>query len=583
VLLIACANVSTLLLVRALARQPEMTLRLALGAGRWRLIRQLLVEGLLLSTIATAAGFVLAYWSRDALVAVTPIRSGVPLRLPAEFDWRVLALSGAVGVLSTLLFALVPALLASRVDLAASLRSQSVSVVSARGRAWLRWGLVLVQVSVSFVLLVGAGLLVKSLTRVRDANPGFSTDHVLLTSLDLFSSGYDATRAKNFQDALMDRVEAIGGVESAAFSRMVPFSFRTYSSAPIAVDGYETLPDQQPTASYNEIGPGYLKTMGIPLASGRDFTTADTEASEPVAIVDETMARTYWRGADPIDKRLVVKGHAMRVVGVAKNTKYRNLLETPAPFFYVPLRQNFTALTVLLMRTAQSSTSIAPVLAREIHALDAHVAPGEIITMREQVRRTTSAQHIAVTMLSVFGLVALGLAAIGLYGVMSSTVSQSRQEFAVRMALGAGAPDLLRLVLWRGLLLTGSGIVVGLVAALTLTRLMGYLLYEVSPRDPVTLGSALLITAIFGMAACFLPAWRATQIDPLRTLRSRPEALWVPGRVLLRPVRRDRSAERTKRLRQCTAGCRGGCWPDRSTPGRRRQRCPGPCTDAIVE
>ncbi len=520
VLVIACANVSTLLLVRALARQPEMTLRLALGAGRWRLVRQLLVEGLLLSTLATAAGCMLAYWSRGTLAALAPPRGGVPLRLPAAFDWRVLGLGGAVGVLSTLLFALVPALLSSRVDLAGALRSQAAAVVSAGGRAWLRSGLVCVQVSLSFVLLVGAGLLVRSLERVRDASPGFSTDHVLVTSLDLFSAGYDASRAKTLQDALIERARAIGGVESAAFARLVPFSYRGYSSGSIAVDGYDAPADQPPAVSYNEIGPRYLATMGIPLVSGREFTMLDDESSEPVAIVDETMASSYWRGADPIDTRLQVNGRWLRVVGVAKAAKYRNLLETTAPFFYVPLRQNFTSQTGLLIRTAQSPTSLAAVLAREIHALDRNVAPGEILTMREQVRRTTAAQRIAVTMLSVFGVVALALAGIGVYGVMSSTVSQSRQELAVRMALGAGAPDLLRLVLARGLALTVAGIAAGAVAALAATRLMGYLLYNVSPHDPMTFGAALVITAICGTAACVLPAWRATRIDPLRALRS---------------------------------------------------------------
>jgi predicted permease len=520
VLLIACANVSTLLLVRALARQPEMTLRLAIGAGRWRLVRQLLVEGFLLSIAATAAGFVLAYWGRDLLAALVPPRGGVPLRLPAEFDWRVLALSGGIGVLTTLLFALVPALLASRVDLAGALRAQSASVVSARGRLWVRSGLVLLQVSLSFVLLVGAGLLVRSLTHVSDANPGFSTGSVVMSTLDLFSAGYDAPRAKNLHDELMGRVQSIGGVESVALSRMVPFSYRTFSSGPIAVDGYQPPPDQQPNASYNEVTPGYFKTLGIPLVAGRDFTRADDETSEPVAIVDETMAAQYWGGADPIDKRLQLKGRWMRVVGIAKNAKYRNLLETPQPFFYVPLRQNFTSQAVLLIRTTESPASIAPTLAREVHALDGSLAPGEIITMREQVRRTTAAQRIAVTMLSMFGAVALALAAIGLYGVMSSTVSQSRRELAVRMALGAGESDVLRLVLSRGLVLTASGMAIGAVVALGVTRLMGYLLYQVSPRDPLTFGSAFVVTAVCGIGASFLPAWRATRIDPLRSLRT---------------------------------------------------------------
>jgi predicted permease len=410
--------------------------------------------------------------------------------------------------------------MSSRVDLAGALREQSLSVVSARGRLWMRSGLVLLQVSLSFVLLVGAGLLVRSLTHVRDANPGFSTDHVLLSGLDLFSAGYSGTRAQNFQDGLIERVQAIGGVESVAMSRIVPFSYRTYSSGPIAVDGYQPPPDQQPIASYNEVTPDYFKTMGIPLVAGREFTRADDQKSEPVAIVDETMAAHYWSGADPIDRRLQVKGRWMRVVGIAKNAKYRNLLETPVPFFYVPLRQNFTSQAVLLIRTAQSPASLAPTLAREVHALDGSLSPGEILTMREQVRRTTASQRIAVTMLSMFGGVALALAAIGLYGVMSSTVSQSRREIAVRMAIGAAESDVLRLVMSRGLLLTATGMAIGAAVALGVTRLMGYLLYQVSPRDPLTFGSALLVTAVCGIAASFLPAWRATRIDPLRVLRT---------------------------------------------------------------
>jgi predicted permease len=343
---------------------------------------------------------------------------------------------------------------------------------------------------------------------------------VLATAVDLFSAGYDATRAKNFQDALIERVQGIGGVESVALSRLTPFTYRNYSSGPIAVDGYVPPPDQQPTASYNQVSPDYFKTMGIPIAAGRAFARTDDETSQPVAIVDETMAAKYWPGADPIDKRLQVNGRWMRIVGVAKNAKYRNLLETPAPFFYVPLRQNFSTVAAILIRTAQSPASLAPGLAREIHALDPTVSPSEIITMREQVRRTTASQRIAVTMLSLFGGVALALAAIGLYGVMASTVSQSRRELAVRMALGAGSQDLLRLVLSRGLMLTACGIAVGAAAALSVTRLMGYLLYQVSPRDPVTFGSALVIIGLTGALACLLPAWRATRIDPLRVLRS---------------------------------------------------------------
>ena len=519
VLLIACANVGNLLLVRAFARQQEMTIRLSVGAGRGRLVKQLMTEGLILSAIAAAGGLLVANWLRDALALLTPPRGGVVLRLPGELDWRVLAVSAGVCLGSTVLFGLVPAMLTSNIDLAGALRSESGGVIGGRSRASVRSTLVLVQVSLSFVLLVGAGLLIQSLQAVRNASPGFSTDGVLTTGVDLFTAGYDPQRAKNFQDELIDRLQALGGVESAALSRMTPFSYRNYSTAPIAVDGYDAPPDQQPAADYNEIGPGFLATMGIPLVSGREFTRADNERAPLVAVVDETMAAQFWRGVDPVGRRVQVKGRWMQIVGLARNARYRNLLETPKPFFYVALRQNFSATTALQLRTAQRPAALAPALVREIHALDANVAPSELITMREQVDRTTAAQRISVTILVVFGALALVLAAIGLYGVMASTVSQSSRELALRMALGAGASDLLGLVLSQGLALTAGGVVVGLVAALQVTRLLGYLLYKVSPRDPLAFGSAFVVIAVASLVACFVPAWRAVRTDPLRALR----------------------------------------------------------------
>jgi macrolide transport system ATP-binding/permease protein len=519
VLLIACANVGNLLLVRAFGRQQEMTIRVAVGAGRGRLVKQLLTEGLILSVIAAAGGLVVATWLRNALALLVPPRGGVVLRLPGELDWRVLALSAGVCLASTLLFGLVPAILTSNIDVAGALRSESGGVVGGRGRSWVRSGLVLVQMSLSFVLLVGAGLLIQSVQEIRNASPGFSTQGVLTTSVDLFTAGYDPQRAKIFQDELIDRVQALGGVESAALSRMTPFSYRTYSTAPIAVDGYDVPPDQQLTADYNEVGPGFFATVGIPLLSGREFTRADDEAAPLVAVVDETMAARYWRGQDPVGRRVQVKGRWMQVVGVARVAKYRNLLETPKPFFYVAQRQNFSATAALHIRTPQSPAAMRPLLVREIHALDGNVAPGELITMREQVDRTTASQRIAVTILGVFGGLALVLAAVGLYGVMASTVSQSSRELALRLALGAGASDLLKLVMSHGLALTAAGVALGAVAALQLTRLLGYLLYKVSPRDPAVFGAAFVVLAIASLAACFVPAWRATRTDPLGALR----------------------------------------------------------------
>jgi len=519
VLLIACANVGNLLLVRSFARRHEMTVRLAIGAGRSRLLRQLFTEGLILSAFGAAGGLLVAHWCRHALVLLFPARGGVTMHLPGEIDWRVLALSAGICVLATLLVGLVPAMQTGKLDLASSLKADSASVVGGRGRAWVRSGLVVMQVSLSFVLLVGAGLLMHSLQKIRNSSPGFSTHEVLDTGVSLVAAGYDAQRAQNFQDELLARVKALPGVESAAYGRMTPLSYGSYSSTLISVDGYQPPPEEQPTVEYNEVGPDYFATMGIPLMSGREFTRADDEKAALVAVVNETMASRYWRGGNPIGERVQVKGRWMQVVGIAKDSKYESVRETPKPFFYVPLRQNFSRGVGLYIRTPLNSQTMAAALAREVHALDPNLALYEVITLQEQLDRSTSAQLVALTLVSVLSALALLLAAIGLYGVMSYAVSQSTRELGLRMALGAGASHLWRLVLARGLALTACGVLLGAVAALGLTRLMQSLLYNVSSRDPLAFGAALAVMTMGSLAACFLPAWRATRTDPARALR----------------------------------------------------------------
>jgi len=519
VLLIVCANVSNLLLVKAFGRRHEITVRLALGAGRGRLLKQLLTEGLILTAFAAAGGLLAANWCRNLFVLLLPARGGVAMKLPGDLDWRVLALSAGICLVSTLLFGLFPAIATSNIDLASSLKAEAGGVVGGRRRGLVRSSLVVVQVALSFVLLVGAGLLFQSLRAVQNTDPGFSTHGVLTSSIDFVAAGYSAQRARNFEDELIDRLQAVAGVSSAAFTRVAPFSYRSYSSAPIAVDGYVTAPDEQPTVDYNEVGPAYFATMGIPIVSGREFRRADNETAPPVAVVNEAMAVQYWRGQDPAGRRLQVKGGWLRVVGVAKMSKYRNLMEAARPFFYVPIRQSVSG-SILQIRTPLGPETMAKALVREIHALDPSLAPGEIITMQENVDRTTAVQRVAVAMLGVFGGLALVLAAIGLYGVMSYTVSQSKRELGLRMALGAGASDLLRLVMSHGMALTAGGLVVGAAAALGLTRLLGTLLYKVSPRDPLAFAVALVVMTMAGLAACFLPAWRATRTDPVRALRN---------------------------------------------------------------
>src|SRR5467141_153298 len=520
VLLIACANVSNLLLARSLLRRHEMTMRLALGAGRRRLIKQLFTEGLLLSLIAALGGIAVAYWSRNALVlAFPPSVPGITIDYPGQLDWRVLLLSITICVGSTMLFALMPAILSSHVDLSGALKSDGGGVVSGSSRSRLRSTLVLVQVSLSFVLLAGPGLLLQSLQRMQNASPGFSTNNVIMSVVDLFSAGYKLDRAKIFHTQLLDRVRALPGVESAALTRVTPFSYNPPSSAPIEIDGYQSAPDEQPNADYLQVSEDYFATLGIPLVVGREFTKNDDENSPRVAIVNETMAGKYWPGKDPIGQRLKVKDNWMEIVGVAKAVKIETKLEPPRSFFYVPVRQNFFVGNALLIRTRETPGAITNALAREVHALDPTLAPYAADRLQEQVDGRGYTQRLAATLLALFGGMALFLAAIGLYGVMSYSVSQSTRELGVRMALGATVRDLLRLVISRGLRLTIVGVAIGLAAALMLTRLMGNLLYKVSPRDPIAFGAALIILIAVALIACFLPARRATRIDPVRALR----------------------------------------------------------------
>jgi predicted permease len=450
-----------------------------------------------------------------------PPTGGVAVNLPGEIDGRVLALSIGITLLSTLLFSLIPAIQNSNIDLASALKSESGAVFGSRGKSRLRSGLVLLQMALSFVLLVGSVLLIESVHKIRTADPGFSTQNVLTSTVNLISAGYDEQRAKTFREGLVDRLQAIAGVESAAYSRIRPFTYSPYPSARIAVDGYQPRSNEVPSVEYNQVDPRYLETMGIALLSGRDFTRADDENSLPVAVVNEKMVEQYWRGQDPVGKRLQVDGRWLRVIGVAKLSKYGALGEAPRPFFYTPMRQGLGNRSgIINIRTSLDAGLMAAALARVVHELDANLAPTEVITMREQVNRySLRSQQIAVTLLGIFGGLAVLLAAIGLYGVMSHTVNQSTRELGLRIALGASARDLLQLVFTQGFFLTAAGVVIGSAAALLLTRLIGALLYQINPRDPIAFASAFAVLTITSISAVLLPARRATKTDPASVLR----------------------------------------------------------------
>jgi macrolide transport system ATP-binding/permease protein len=519
VLLIACANVSNLLLARSLLRRHEMTMRLALGAGRRRLIKQLFTESLLLSLIAVIGGIAVAYWCRNALVLAFPSpAAGVVTDFPGQIDWRVLAVSVAICIGATMLFAVMPAIHASHVDLSGALKSEGGGVVGGSSRSRLRSGLVLVQVSLSFILLAGTGLLLQSLQQMQNTSPGFNTD-VIVSGVDLFSAGYNLERARAFDTQLLDRVRELPGVESATLARLRPFSYGVPSEAALQIDGYQPAPDEQLSLSYLEVGEGYFKTLGIPIVAGREFQRTDDENALPAAIINETMAAKYWPRKDPVGQRLKIKDRWAQVVGVARNVKYEDKLELPRSFFYVPVRQNFTVSNSILIRTRETPGAIRSALAPVVKALDPTLAPIAPARVQEQVDRKGYTQRLAATLIAIFGAIALFLAAIGLYAVMSYSVSQSTRELGLRMALGAGAGDLLRLVVFRGLQLTMLGIVFGAIGALLLTNRLSNLLYKVSPHDPLAFAAAFFVLAIVAFFACFVPAARATRIDPVQALR----------------------------------------------------------------
>jgi predicted permease len=520
-LLIVCANVSNLLLVRSFARRREIIVRLAVGAGRRRLLKQLFTEGLILSTFAAIGGILVAYSCRNLVALLLPPTGGVAVNLPGNIDVRVLALSIGITLLSTLLFSLIPAIQNSHIDLASALKSESGAVFGSRGKSRLRSALLLLQMAFSFVLLVGSVLLIESVHKIRTADPGFSTQNVLTSTVNLVTAGYDEQRAKSFREALVDRVQAIAGVESAAYSRIRPFTYSPYPSARIAVDGYQPRSDELPSVEYNQVDPRYLETMGIALLSGRDFTRADNEKSLPVVIVNEKMVDQYWRGQDPVGKRLQVEGRSLRVIGVAKLSKYGELGEAPRPFFYIPMRQGLAIRSgIINIRTSLDAGLMAAALARVVHELDANLAPTEVITMREQVNRySLRSQQIAVSLLGIFGTLALLLAAIGFYGVMSHTVNQSTRELGLRIALGASAKDVLQLVFRQGFFLTAAGVLIGSATALFLTRFIAALLYQVNPRDPLAFACAFAVLSLTSVAAVLLPARHAAKTDPARVLR----------------------------------------------------------------
>ena len=513
VLAIACANTANLLLARAAARRKEMAVRLAVGARRWRLVRQLLTESVLLAVVGALGGLVLALWG----TRLVPTVGLPPLRFFAQ--GRVLVFAVAAAVICGLVFGLAPALSASRTELAAAMKEGAREGMDRRSR--LRSALMVAQVALAVMLLAGAGLFVHSLRNVQAINPGFDVNHLLHASLDLGSVGFPDSAIAPFDDRALDRLRAVPGVTGATLVSSTPLSGSLYMM------GYE-IPghpgsEQEPPGSEavtNTVGPDYFTVIGTPILRGRDFTALDRQGGQPVAIVNEAFAKRNWPGESPIGKCIDIGKSCHIVVGVAANAKYGNINESQRLAFFIPLDTKLGYQGSFLLRTAGDPAAVIPSVRRALLEMGGNLPYPEIQTFEQIMRPELQPRRLGAAMFGVFGLLALVLAAIGLYGVVSYAVEQRTHEVGVRMALGAQARQVRVLVVRQGALLTLIGLTIGVVGALAAARVITHLLFGVTATDPVTFAAVVVTLAVVAFVASWLPARRATKVDPIIALRS---------------------------------------------------------------
>jgi macrolide transport system ATP-binding/permease protein len=519
VLLIACANVANLLLARAVGRRKEIAVRLSLGANRWRLLRQLLTEAFLLSTAAGIIGVAVAYWTYGLLMAFAP-PTDMPINFGLKIDATTLAYAVAASLLTGLFFGLVPALQASRSDTIHAIKEEAGRGASGgRSGYRLRNALVIVQVAVCLVLLVGATLFVRSLQAAQHMDPGFAPDGLLVASVDLVPNGYTPDTGRQFHRRLLEAVSAIPGVESFALARQLPLGISGTSSAGITVDGYTPQADEEVVIVYNMVSPRYFETMRIPMVQGREFTRDDTRESARALIINETMARRYWPGRDALGGRVRMGKDDYTVVGIAKDSKYGQLNEAPQPYMYFALEQNFVSTAVLHVRSAAAPAGMLASIREVVRTLDPNLPIFDARTVEEHMRSAVFAQRMGANLLGLMGILAVVLAAVGLYGVIAYAVSQRTQEMGIRLALGAAPRDLLTMVLRQGLVITGIGLVLGLVLAFAATGFMRSLLPGIAPRDPLTFIGVPLVLVTIAIIAALIPARRAGAVDPVVALR----------------------------------------------------------------
>ena len=518
VLLIACVNLANLLLVRAAGREKEIGIRTALGATRMRLVRQLMTESVALAIVGGLAGLLLAYWGRDVLWSFRPPfldQTAVTLTL----DGRVLGFTFGIALLTGLLFGLVPALRGSSPDINEVLKVGGRQGGSG-GHNRLRSVLVVTEIALAAVALVGAGLFVRSMQEAQQLNPGFESKNLAMLAFDLGGQHYADERGKQFYREIMEKAKAVPGVESATVASNFPLGGGIRRS--IFPEGSENDPSRRAIlVTTNMIAPNYFDTVRIPLVKGRVFTDFDTEMTTPVAIINEAMAKKFWPGQDALGKRYTFFQDPVlhEVVGVVKDSVHDAIGEDPQPQVYLPIPQYYQAFGTLQVRTKGDPSAVIGEVRKTVQAVDPNLPLVFVQTIREILDQGLWAPRMGAALLSLFGFLSLALAAIGVYGVMSYSVTQRTQEFGIRIALGAEAKNILQLVVREGLWLAGIGLVLGVAAAVPMARLLSGLLFGIQPGDVVTFGGVSLLLGAVAVAACYFPARRATRVDPLVALR----------------------------------------------------------------
>lgn len=516
-LLLVCANLAGLLLARAAGRGRELALRHALGANRARLVQQLLVESTLLAALGGAVGVVAARWSGALLRAFIPPLS-VPIAIDAGISWRVAFFTAAVSLAAGLALGLLPAWQASRASIRTALQEGSgASTTWRKGR--LRQGLVVVQVAVALVLLASAGLFVRSMKAARQLDPGFGARQGLIGAVDFLAAGYDEPRGRAAHARLLQDVRAVPGVEAVALARRAPLTGTDSSDRTVEIDGYLPAPGEDMNVYYNQVSDGFFETLRISLVEGRGFEPRDASTS-PSLVVSEVMARRFWPGRSALGGRVKVGGQWATVIGVARDGKYGSMTESPRSFMYLPLSHFYRPDVRIVARTSGPPADTVPALRQAVARIDPALPLFDVTTIQEHVAFAFFLFSLLATLLALFGAVATGLAALGLYGVMALSVAQRTREMGVRLSLGASAQDIAGLIVRQGLTLVALGVCVGLALMLVLSRLVASQLVGISPFDPAAYGATVLTVVLVAGLACAVPARAALRLDPLAALRT---------------------------------------------------------------